>query len=1067
MYSFHMVNAYRTERLVKKAGAIMVLIFLLPLTINAQRLFIRQYLADEYKAGQNEEIVQGKDGMLYIANVDGLVTFDGYEWRTIFLPKHQAIYSLAVDSLENVYVGGIGEFGFFQRNDTGERVYHSLMHLVPAVYHNDLQIIKIMIAGDDVIFLSSNYIILYRQGTMKLLDFSKPRDGFFIKKDTQVYYLHDHVFYVYKDGNFVASGMKLDNAIDVRDVVSYLPGQYMVLDSDSRIWIFDPTQKTGKKTRLLTDKVAEYTNGSWPMRIRFLANGLIAVLTEGNLIFFGQNGEKIYHIKPDVLRYIYLNDFFEDSEHNLWISGNREILQVITSSSLSFYNNDDGIHHKILSLFDDGKYLYVGSGWGFYTNVKGTSEFKVVHGADGYVAAMYQFDNKVYAAHATGVWELNGENKKLLLSQEGVIAICKLKGKIDRFLIATALHGTLLMERKGNGWGKKKLKGVTMQANYIEEDNDGLIWISHENQGVSRMRLNDAKDSVIESHFYDSHNGLPSDVNNRVYHLKSINKIIVTTENGIYTFNTVTQRFEPYEPINAALGGGICIYTIADNAAGDIYFWGAQPHVKEFAGLLKKQNGGRYKLITQPFNKIEKPIGDLRVDVYAPIFVSQNGSVLIGNDLRLIFFNPGQKTFFNEPMPVSIKHIWADDTLIYRANRKSMVHELPYALNNLRFEVTSCIFEDPEKVKFQFKLEGFDSDWSDWQSTREAVYTNLPDGHYTFSVRAKDQYDRVSAPALYSFAIRPPWYKTVWAMMMFLSVLIWSMYFIVRIYTWRVKAQKRFLQAKVSEQNHELLTQNEELSAVNEELAAINEEIHEKNKAISNQARELEKLNATKDKLFSIVSHDLRGPVRQVQDILNLIDLNYISEKELRAMMPKLKDNVSQTLSLTENLLFWAKNQMEGIQVKPSVFNMSLIVDENIQLLRPFASSKHISLINAVSEPLLVYADSDMIRLVLRNLMSNAIKFTSKGGVVTVEYKRLIQHTLISVEDTGTGMSEEEVSMLMSDVHFTKYGTSGEKGAGIGFNLCKEFIEKNGGVVTVTSELYKGSKFSFTVPNNV
>jgi K+-sensing histidine kinase KdpD len=135
-------------------------------------------------------------------------------------------------------------------------------------------------------------------------------------------------------------------------------------------------------------------------------------------------------------------------------------------------------------------------------------------------------------------------------------------------------------------------------------------------------------------------------------------------------------------------------------------------------------------------------------------------------------------------------------------------------------------------------------------------------------VRAKNQYGKISSPIGYPFQIRPPWYKTIGAYFAYLVFTIAFISSIVKIYTWRVNEQKVKLQRIVSEQNKELLTQNEELLAVNEELSAINDEVHVKNKAISEQAKQLEKLNVTKDKLFSIISHDLRGPVIQVQNIL-------------------------------------------------------------------------------------------------------------------------------------------------------------------------------------------------------
>ncbi|HEY9049260.1 MAG TPA: ATP-binding protein [Ohtaekwangia sp.] len=1059
---------FKTKRLIEIILPVILFLTCISSVVNGQGLFIRKYLADEYKGGQNFQAGETKDGTLYFANSEGLLSFDGIEWRMLYLPKHQAIMSFAFDSLDNIYVGAMGEFGYFRKNDSGIYTYTSLMHLIPSEYQEELSVLQVLVAGNgDILLRDYWHTFLYSNGQIKSLNDRLPFGEFLVPVGEEIYRIYGKKLYRYAEGNFTIAPLQVEGDIEIMYIAPYLTGQYLILDMDRKVWILNPAAEAGKRMHLLIDIVAVSKPNIRPSQVTCLSNGLIYVVAEGNLFFFDQNGKKVYHIDEDVLRYIYLNDLFEDSKHNLWIAGNREIVQISTSSPLSYYDDQDGIHHKITALNEDDENLYVGSGWGLYCNPKGTSQFKVIRNADGIVWRIYRFGDKVYAAHQQGVWELHGERVIQVVDELSVMALCKLRNEPDGFIIGTAYDGIWLTTRKPGMWSKHKVKGfANTEARYIEEDNDGYIWLANYNKGINRLRLNEAKDSVIENRYYDSRNGLPSDVNNRVYRIKSLDKVVVTTVNGIYTFNNTTQRFEPYLPINAVLSSNVCIYTVDENATGDIYFWGGLPQMKEFAGLLKKQPDGSYRCITAPFSKIDMPIRDLRVDVDAPVFVPMSGGLFIGNDLRLVHYDPEQKTFFDEPMPVAIKQIWAGDSLIYQAGRKKNIAELPAYMNNIRFHAGSDIYENPERIKYQYKLEGFDERWSDWQSSREAIYTNLPHGDYTFLVRAKDQSERISIPASFSFTIEPPWYRTILAYFLFFALFVFLVYTIVRIYTWGMTEQKLALQRKVSEQNQELLTQNEELFAVNEELASINDEVYRKNEAISEQAKELARLNASKDKLFSIVSHDLRGPVRQVQDILNLIDLNYISEAEMKRLMPQMKDNIRQTLNLTENLLYWAKSQMDGMLMKPLIFDLRSIVEENIHLLAPIAFNKRIKIVSAIYDTIPVYADRDMIQLVLRNLISNAIKFTPHEGAISVKYKRHDLYTEMWVEDTGIGLSAEELAKLLNQEQFTKHGTSGEKGAGIGFGLCREFVEKNGGTITVESELYRGSKFTFTVPNS-
>jgi signal transduction histidine kinase len=215
--------------------------------------------------------------------------------------------------------------------------------------------------------------------------------------------------------------------------------------------------------------------------------------------------------------------------------------------------------------------------------------------------------------------------------------------------------------------------------------------------------------------------------------------------------------------------------------------------------------------------------------------------------------------------------------------------------------------------------------------------------------------------------------------------------------------------------------------------------------------------------LFSIISHDLRGPIRQFGEVFNLIEQGYISVEEFQhKLMPNLKESANYVATLTDNLLQWARGQMGGIQVNKAEFNLADVIHENVSLLNPQAIKKSITLKTEITEGLpKVYADKDMVSLIVRNLVSNAIKFTPENGIVSVVTKPEPDYIFISVHDNGTGLSEEDINKILEKEYFTKYGTSGEKGSGLGLMLCREFIEKNGGEFSVESQQGVGSTFTF------
>lgn len=231
--------------------------------------------------------------------------------------------------------------------------------------------------------------------------------------------------------------------------------------------------------------------------------------------------------------------------------------------------------------------------------------------------------------------------------------------------------------------------------------------------------------------------------------------------------------------------------------------------------------------------------------------------------------------------------------------------------------------------------------------------------------------------------------------------------------------------------------------------------------------QQLRELNATKDKFFSIIAHDLKNPIGAFKNVLELLYENFqdFSKEEILEFIEPLKDSSNQLFALLENLLLWARAQTGKIQLEPVEFNLTDLIKSNVSLLKLQADNKQIDLSYQLSERLMVFADFNTINTILRNLINNAIKFTPKGGRIIVSAKSQDENALVTVEDNGIGMNEETQKKLFRiDVHHTTLGTAQEKGTGLGLILCKEFVQANGGKIWVESTDGKGSKFFFTIP---
>jgi PAS domain S-box-containing protein len=251
---------------------------------------------------------------------------------------------------------------------------------------------------------------------------------------------------------------------------------------------------------------------------------------------------------------------------------------------------------------------------------------------------------------------------------------------------------------------------------------------------------------------------------------------------------------------------------------------------------------------------------------------------------------------------------------------------------------------------------------------------------------------------------------------------------------------------------------------------AIKEDITLQKKAellLKESKEKLKIANATKDKFFSIIAHDLRSPFNSIIGFSELLldEDSVLDPKQKDHIVKLIAESSKNTFNLLENLLNWSRSQTGNIQFKPDYQNLKKLINDTFVLAESIAKQKNIRLSNIVDSDIVVYVDENMLKTVLRNLISNAIKFTSKDGNVKVLVTKKQKNVNVSVIDSGIGIKKEKLQTIFNEVNFeTTLGTENEKGHGLGLLLCKEFIEKHGSKIIVESEEGMGSNFSFTLP---
>ena len=414
-------------------------------------------------------------------------------------------------------------------------------------------------------------------------------------------------------------------------------------------------------------------------------------------------------------------------------------------------------------------------------------------------------------------------------------------------------------------------------------------------------------------------------------------------------------------------------------------------------------------------------------------FEVRDTSIILGNGVTFTDFNFDETTnWYGIPQNLSLK----------------------YNNNFITFSFIGITQIHCEKVKYQYQLVGLDENWSASTLSNEASYSNLSPGTYNFKIKAVNSEGYWSKEFTYSFTIRPPWWKLGWFRLL-LAVFIFSSLF--GFYRWRIsslKKQQKHLERLVDKETAKVVRQSEELKTINEEL--------------TDQKEALELANATKDKFFSIIAHDLRSPFNGFLGLTEIMaeELESLTLADIEDLAQRMKKSATNLFHLLENLLQWSQMQQGIIAFEPKLLPLLTILDESISMSLESAKNKNIVLICDIPQDIEVYADTNIILTIFRNLVSNAIKFTHKGGHVSIS-ARITNDKMVevSVKDSGIGMSPEMLSNLFRiDVKTNRMGTEGESSTGLGLFLCKDFIERNGGRIWVESELNQGSTFYFALP---
>jgi signal transduction histidine kinase/ligand-binding sensor domain-containing protein len=579
---------------------------------------------------------------------------------------------------------------------------------------------------------------------------------------------------------------------------------------------------------------------------------------------------------------------------------------------------------------------------------------------------------------------------------------------------------------------------------HIFEDKKNNLWVGTLHYGLNRFDRKTGK-SV---HFLNVETDKNSISNNAILCITQSKDgfLWIGTRNGLNQYNYSNNQFSSWN-VNHGLPNDAILGIIEDKQG---FLW-----------LSTNKGLCRFDPRTQKVKNYYQKDG-LQDDEFNSnaFLLSSWGDMLFGGPNGFNIFNPARLKenlflpaivltdfkIFN--VPVKQGEIINGDRILTHSIDETQRIDLSWKNNVFSIDFTALDYKAPEFNKYAYKLEGFDKDWIITTADRRFVtYTNLDGGKYIFKVKGSN------ADGLWNedhrelvIVVHPPFWLTWWFKTLVILFILAFAFLLFRLRVKSIHRRNEMLELLVKDRTHEIQQKNEEILAQNNRL---------------------EELNATKDKFFGIIAHDLKNPFNSILGFSDLLmeSLDKEDKPNIYNFANTIRLSGIHAYKLLENLLEWSGAQTGKLLFSPESFKLAELAEECIRLSEDMSKSKNISVINEVSESLMVFADRNMINTILRNLITNAIKFTNKGGSVSIRASLANNHHEITVSDTGIGIDEITKARLFKiSEKVSTPGTEQEKGTGLGLLLCKEFVEKHQGKIWVESEPGKGSQFKFSIP---
>lgn len=872
------------------------LLFLFSLILGAQELPPIQIFTPQMYGGENQNwaISQSSEKYIYVANTKGLLEYNGANWQLYPSPNETIIRSVKVVN-DKIYTGCFMEFGYWQRDSFGILNYTSLSDKIKDQILEDEQFWNIMDFEKYILFQSLNNIYIYDTVSDKFETInSKTTLPKMYKVDESIYFQKMGEG-IYKIENGEPILITNDQIIKDNIVVNIYDHQKQLLIQTQNKGFYFLNDGVLKKWNIEANSILDQT--SVYNSIKLHDNSFALGTISKGLIHLTKEGIINYEInQPRGLTNNTVLSLFEDQEQNIWLGLDNGINCINITSPFRVFNDGDGHLGTIYASAIFKGFLYIGTNQGlFYKAYNTQDEFKFIEDTKGQVWCLQEIDNTLFCGHNNGTYIIDQNKANLICNIDGTWNIRPIPNNEKNLLVQGNYNGLNVLEKIGDTWSfRNKIQGFENSSKHFEFLDYHEVFVSHEYKGVFKVTLNDSyikalevkKDSTVDK-------GQNASI------LKYNNDIIYAYKEGVFKYDKINDKFEKDTILSKIFNTDN--YTsgkmIVDDKTNTL--WGFSKTDLSFISPGKLTSTPKVNKVSFPYSLRKSITG------YECISNLEDNRFLLGSSTGYIIIDLDKLT--NKSYQIHINSI-INHALNSKTNfiDKNILGEFKNKQNNIKFNYSIAEYDKYLESEYQFQLEGFYDEWSDWSTTPEALFENLPYGNYVFNVRGRVGNNITTNTATYNFKINKPWYLSNTAVFFYILGLLLLSIVIHNVYKQYYKRQRnklliekerelelRALEYKEQQMRHENEKLQQDIESKNRELAISTMSLIKKNEFLNSIKSELKETDSAKSlkPVIKIIDKNLNNTDdwKFFQEAFNNADKDFL--KKIKSLHPELTPN--------------------------------------------------------------------------------------------------------------------------------------------------------------------------------